>query len=179
MAGTATTTAIVSSNIGISYYALETNPFTSTAAALPADAKQLHDILKVTGLGKGRDVKEYYPSDGNGDPKKALLNNKYDDATAECVRTDAGPFLADSTYNYFKAKSKKFKSNEAWFYLLIVKPVGDGYEGTLHQVSVGDFNYDIDPTIGQEYSTKFIRTGSELDIAVTDVSGTMNFALKA
>lgn len=171
---------IVLSNLGASVYAIPLTEFTDVPTALVEGAIKLHDVLNVGGLGTTRNIQSYTPLDGNGYPKKALLNFDTPDLTLECVRTETGPNLADSTFHYFKTKSKKYKTQDAWFGLVVVRPVGDGYEADYYTVAIADFGYDIDPGIGQEYNVSLGRSGPLVELTVTEgVAGELTYALKA
>lgn len=171
---------IVSSNLGIMVYADTEIKLTSTAAELPATAKKLNDVLKITGLGIERETKDYVPLDGNGVPKKALLAQKQPDLGVDCVRTETGAYVDGSTFHYFGDKAEEFKQKDAWFNILVVKPVGAGYEADLYLVAVNKFGYDADPGIGQEYNVGLCRSGRKVKVAVTeDVDGKLTFALKS
>lgn len=179
MAGKASTN-IVLSNLGAFVMALPLTEFTDVPTELPGGATKLNDVLSISGLGVTRNSVAYTPLDGNGYPKKALLNFDTPDMILDCVRTESGPNLDDSTFHYFKTQSQKYKADEAWIGLIIARPVGDGYEADYYAVAVGEFDYTVDPGVGQEYTVSLIRTGPLVELKVTEgVGGEMTYALKA
>lgn len=164
----ATSTNVVLSDFGTRIWVTTANQTFATAVS-SSTMQEVEDVTGAENLLFGRDSQEYPILANGGWKKRALLSFNTDDISLSLVRTDEGAYNADSTYRLFKNKLKEFKANNAFFGLVVIRPVSgnNAYEGDYWNVFCSDIKDDATNDSGREYTVSLSRSGEPIELDVT------------
>lgn len=164
----ATSTNVVLSDFGLRMWTTTANQ-TFANAVSSSTMKEVEDVIGVENILFSRDSQEYPILANGGWKKRALLSFNTDDMNINLVRSDEGAYNVDSTYSFFLNKLKEFKANNAFFGIVIARPVSgnNAYEGVYWNVFCSGITDDATNDSGREYTVSVSRSGEPITLDVT------------
>lgn len=172
---------VVLSDFGTRIFITDPNMKFSSVATTPQNLVEAMDVIGAENLGFSRNSQDYPVLAKGGWPKKALLGFETDDITLSFVRSEQGAYNVDSTYWVFNKKLKQYKVNNAYFGIIIVRPVSgaaseDLYEARYWTCFCNGIDEGASNDSGREYTVSLARSGEPTELTVTVEDGKFKFA---